>query len=158
MIISLSICNSIILKTSLPFRAKNLVASGACDEALVQIAYAIGVAQPVGFYVNTNGTSHVKDANGKKVSDAVIAEKLKELFDLRPYAIVKRFGLKNPIFEATASYGHFGRDPRVEKVEVFYEDKDTFKEDGKIYKNVEFFAWEKLDAVEDIKNKLKIES
>ena len=138
--------------------AKNLVASGACDEALVQIAYAIGVAQPVGFYVNTNGTSHVKDANGKKMSDAVIAEKLKDIFDLRPYAIVKRFGLKNPIFEATASYGHFGRDPRVEKVEVFYEDKDTFKEDGKIYKNVELFAWEKLDAVEDIKNKLKIDN
>ena len=138
--------------------AKNLVASGACDEALVQIAYAIGVAEPVGFYVNTNGTSHVKDANGKKMSDAVIAEKLKDIFDLRPYAIVKRFGLKNPIFEATASYGHFGRDPRVEKVEVFYEDKDTFKEDGKIYKNVELFAWEKLDTVEEIKNKLKIES
>ena len=77
--------------------AKNIVAAGVCDEALVQIAYAIGVAQPVGFYVNTYGTAHVKDANGKKMGDAEIAEKLKTLFDLRPYAIVKRFGLKNPI-------------------------------------------------------------
>ena len=127
--------------------AKNIVAAGVCDEALVQIAYAIGVAQPVGFYVNTYGTAHVKGANGKKMGDAEIAEKLKTLFDLRPYAIVKRFGLKNPIFEPTASYGHFGRDPFTAKVEVMYKDKDTFTENGKNYKNVEFFAWEKLDMV-----------
>ncbi len=131
--------------------AKNIVAAGVCDEALVQIAYAIGVAQPVGFYVNTYGTAHVKDANGKKMSDVEIAEKIRTLFDLRPYAIVKRFGLKNPIFEATASYGHFGRDPYTEKVEVLYKDKDTFTENGKNYKNVEFFAWEKLDMVDEIK-------
>ena len=130
--------------------AKNIVAAGVCDEALVQIAYAIGVAQPVGFYVNTYGTTHVKDANGKKMSDAEIAEKIRTLFDLRPYAIVKRFGLKNPIFEATASYGHFGRDPFTAKVEVFYKDKDTFTENGKNYKNVEFFAWEKVDMVPEI--------
>ena len=130
--------------------AKNIVAAGVCDEALVQIAYAIGVAQPVGFYVNTYGTAHVKDANGKKMGDAEIAEKLKTLFDLRPYAIVKRFGLKNPIFEPTASYGHFGRDPFTAKVEVMYKDKDTFTENGKNYKNVEFFAWEKLDMVSEI--------
>ena len=130
--------------------AKNIVAAGVCDEALVQIAYAIGVAQPVGFYVNTYGTAHVKDANGKKMSDVEIAEKIRTLFDLRPYAIVKRFGLKNPIFEATASYGHFGRDPYTEKVEVLYKDKDTFTENGKNYKNVEFFAWEKLDMVPEI--------
>ncbi len=130
--------------------AKNIVAAGVCDEALVQIAYAIGVAQPVGFYVNTYGTAHVKDANGKKMGDAEIAEKLKTLFDLRPYAIVKRFGLKNPIFEPTASYGHFGRDPFTAKVEVLYKDKDTFTENGKNYKNVEFFAWEKLDMVPEI--------
>lgn len=134
--------------------AKNLVASGACDEALVQIAYAIGMAQPVCFYVNTNGTAHVKDANGNKMNDIEIAERLKRIFDLRPYTIIKKFGLKNPIFERTASYGHFGRDPKVEKVEVFYEDKDTFKENGKIYKNVEFFSWEKLDAIEKIKKAL----
>ena len=121
--------------------AKNIVAAGVCDEALVQVAYAIGVAQPVGFYVNTYGTAHVKDANGKKMSDAEIAEKIRTLFDLRPYAIVKRFGLKNPIFEPTASYGHFGRDPFTAKVEVLYKDKDTFTENGKNYKNVEFFAW-----------------
>ena len=130
--------------------AKNIVAAGVCDEALVQIAYAIGVAQPVGFYVNTYGTAHVKDANGKKMSDAEIAEKIKKLFDLRPYAIVKRFGLKNPIFEPTASYGHFGRDPFTAKVEVLYKDKDTFTENGKNYKNVEFFAWEKVDMVPEI--------
>ena len=130
--------------------AKNIVAAGVCDEALVQIAYAIGVAQPVGFYVNTYGTAHVKDANGKKMGDAEIAEKLKTLFDLRPYAIVKRFGLKNPIFEPTASYGHFGRDPFTAKVEVMYKDKDTFTENGKNYKNVEFFAWEKVDMVDEI--------
>ena len=130
--------------------AKNIVAAGVCDEALVQIAYAIGVAKPVGFYVNTYGTAHVKDANGRKMNDAEIAEKIKKLFDLRPYAIVKRFGLKNPIFEPTASYGHFGRDYYTAKVEVMYKDKDTFTEDGKNYKNVEFFAWEKLDMVEKI--------
>ena len=131
--------------------AKNIVAAGVCDEALVQIAYAIGVAQPVGFYVNTYGTAHVKDANGKKMGDAEIAEKLKTLFDLRPYAIVKRFGLKNPIFEPTSSYGHFGRDPFTAKVEVLYKDKDTFTENGKNYKNVELFAWEKVDMVDEIK-------
>ena len=130
--------------------AKNIVAAGVCNEALVQIAYAIGVAQPVGFYVNTYGTANVKDANGKKMNDAEIAEKIKTLFDLRPYAIVKRFGLKNPIFEPTASYGHFGRDPFTAKVEVQYKDKDTFTENGKNYKNVEFFAWEKVDMIEKI--------
>ena len=130
--------------------AKNIVAAGVCDEALVQIAYAIGMPEPVGFYVNTYGTAHVKDANGKKMDDAEIAEKIRTLFDLRPYAIVKRFGLKNPIFEPTASYGHFGRDPFTAKVEVQYKDKDTFTENGKNYKNVEFFAWEKVDMVPEI--------
>ena len=125
--------------------AKNLVAAGVCDQALVQIAYAIGKAEPVGFYVNTEGTSHVK------LSDAEIALKVKELVDLRPYFIVKRFGLTNPIFEETASYGHFGRKDEKRKVEVFYEDQDTFREDDKIYKNVAFFAWEKLDLVEPMR-------
>lgn len=130
--------------------AKNIVAAGVCDEALVQIAYAIGVAQPVGFYVNTYGTARVKDADGKKMCDTEIAEKLKTLFDLRPYAIVKRFGLKNPIFEETASYGHFGRNPFTAKVEVAYTDEDTFVENGKIFKNVEFFSWEKTDMIDKI--------
>ena len=125
--------------------AKNMVASGLCDQVLVQIAYAIGVAEPVGFYVNTEGTAHVK------MSDAEIAQKMQGMVDLRPYFIVKRFGLTNPIFEETASYGHFGRQPETRKVKVFYEDDTTFREDDKIYKNVEFFGWERLDMVNDIK-------
>ena len=125
--------------------AKNLVAAGVCDQALVQIAYAIGKAEPVGFYINTEGTSHVK------MSDAEIALKVRELFDMRPYFIVKRFGLTNPIFEETASYGHFGRQSVVKPVEVFYKDKTTYVKDGKTYKDVEFFAWEKLDMVDKIK-------
>ena len=125
--------------------AKNLVAAGVCDQALVQIAYAIGKAEPVGFYINTDGTSHVK------MSDAEIALKVRELVDLRPYFIVKRFGLTNPIFEETASYGHFGRQPVVKPVEVFYKDKTTYTKDGKTYKDVEFFGWEKLDLVDKLK-------
>jgi S-adenosylmethionine synthetase len=125
--------------------AKNLVAAGVCDQALVQIAYAIGKAEPVGFYVNTDGTSHVK------MSDAEIALKVKKLVDLRPYFIVKRFGLTNPIFEETASYGHFGRQPETKPVEVFYKDKNTYVKDGKTYKDVEFFGWEKLDLVDKLK-------
>jgi S-adenosylmethionine synthetase len=129
--------------------AKNLVAAGVCDQALVQIAYAIGKAEPVGFYINTDGTSHVK------MSDAEIALKVKELVDLRPYFIVKRFGLTNPIFEETASYGHFGRQPVVKPVEVFYKDKTTYVKDGKTYKDVEFFGWEKLDLVDKLKKAFK---
>ncbi|MDO5315941.1 MAG: methionine adenosyltransferase [bacterium] len=125
--------------------AKNLVATGVCDQALVQIAYAIGKAEPVGFYVNTDGTSHVK------MSDAEIALKVKEMVDLRPYFIVKRFGLTNPIFEETASYGHFGRKPKTRKVEVYYEDEDTFRDGKHIYKNVELFGWERLDLVDKMK-------
>jgi S-adenosylmethionine synthetase len=125
--------------------AKNLVAAGVCDQVLVQIAYAIGKAEPVGFYINTEGTSHVK------MSDAEIALKVKEMVDLRPYFIVKRFGLTNPIFERTASYGHFGRQPFVEPVEVHYKDGKTYQKDGKTYKDVEFFAWEKLDLVDKLK-------
>ena len=93
--------------------AKNLVAAGVCDEVLVQVAYAIGVAEPVGIYVNTYGTAHVK------MHDGAIAEKVKKLFDLRPYAIVERFGLKNPIFRPTAAYGHMGRDPYEAEVTVY---------------------------------------
>ncbi|MBR3711023.1 MAG: methionine adenosyltransferase [Bacteroidales bacterium] len=130
--------------------AKNLVAAGICDQVLVQIAYAIGIAEPVGFYVNTEGTSHVN------MTDVEIAQRIKKLVDLRPYAIVKRFGLTNPIFEETASYGHFGRKPETRKVEVYYKDKTTFVEDGKIYKNVEFFGWEKLDLVDQFKKAFEI--
>jgi len=122
--------------------AKNLVAAEIADEVLVQVAYAIGVAEPVGFYINTYGTG--------KYSDDIIAEKVSQIFDMRPYFISKRFGLKNPIYKSTASFGHFGRNSYKEKVEVFYEDENTFVEDGKIYKFVEFFAWEKLDYVDKI--------
>ena len=130
--------------------AKNMVAAGICDEILVQVAYAIGVAKPVGIYVNTYGTAHVN------ISDSEIAKKIEQLFDMRPYAIVKRLQLKNPIFEETASYGHFGRDPFEKEVEVFYEDNDTYKKAGKIYKKVQFFGWEKLDAVDEIRKAFRV--
>ena len=119
--------------------AKNLVAAGIADEVLVQIAYAIGVAQPVGLYVNTYGTSNVKENDGE------IAAKLKGIFDLRPAAIIRRFGLKNPIFEPTAAYGHMGREPYKAKVTMLTNGQETEKE-------VEFFTWEKLDYVEQLKN------
>ncbi len=118
--------------------AKNAVAAGLADQMLVQVAYAIGVAKPVGFFVNTYGTSKVK------ISDSEIAVRLQKLFDLRPGAIIQRYQLKNPIYLPTASYGHFGRNPYKETV--------TMIENGKDYKKeIEFFTWEKLDAVEDIK-------
>ncbi len=135
--------------------AKNIVAAGIADEALVQVAYAIGVKEPVGIYLNTYGTVKVKDKDGKIIPDAKIAEVVKKMWDLRPFAIIKRFGLRNPIFQQTAAYGHFGRAPKVEKVEVFYNDSNTFSEfvDGKmrIFKNVEYFGWEKTDEVENLK-------
>jgi len=106
--------------------AKNMVAAGLADQVLVQVAYAIGVAQPVGLYVNTYGSSKVN------LSDAVIAQKVNEVFDMRPNAIVKRFGLTNPIFSDTAAYGHMGRTPGV---------KDGY----------ETFTWEKLDYVDALK-------
>jgi len=124
--------------------AKNLVAAGVADEVLVQVAYAIGIAQPVGLYINTNGTANVKDKKGKKMSDADIALKVNEIFDMRPNAIVTRYGLKNPIFLETASYGHFGRDSFKRKVKLNINGKEITKE-------IEFFAWEKLDYVDKIK-------
>ncbi|MBQ1695941.1 MAG: methionine adenosyltransferase, partial [Bacteroidales bacterium] len=111
--------------------AKNLVAAGVADEILIQVAYAIGVAEPVGIYVNTYGTAKVK------MSDAEIAEKVKKLFPLTPAAIQKRLKLLNPIYAETAAYGHFGREPQVVK--------KSFIADGKkIEKEVELFTWEKL--------------
>ena len=136
--------------------AKNIVAAGVADEILVQVAYAIGVSKPVGFFVNTNGTAHVKNEKSELLTDGEIARKIEGIFDMRPYAIVSRFGLKNPIFEKTASYGHFGRDPFTEEIEVLYEDENTtFVEnrDGvNIYtKKVDFFKWEELDYVDKVK-------
>ncbi len=118
--------------------AKNLVAAGLCDECLVQVAYAIGLAEPVGLYVNTYGTAKVK------MTDGEISERVKKLFDLRPYAIVERFGLKNPIFRPTAAYGHMGRDPFEGEVVVY----DAAGRRRK--KKVQFFGWEKLDMVDAI--------
>jgi S-adenosylmethionine synthetase len=143
--------------------AKNIVAAGVAEEVLVQVAYAIGIAKPVGLFVNTYGTAKVKDSSGKKLTDAQIEAKIEKLFDMRPYAIINRYGLKNPIFAETAKYGHFGRDNRQVEVEVFYGpevDKNVYirKENGstKYFKKVEFFAWEKLDYVEKIRNEFNL--
>lgn len=140
--------------------AKNLVAAGVADEVLVQVAYAIGIARPVGLYVNTYGTARVKDNKGVILTDGSISEKVNELFDMRPYAIVKRFGLRNPIYTPTATYGHFGRDPRTEEVEVYFTNGDTYDKvvDGvaRHFKEVELFAWEKTDYVEKIKAAFRI--
>lgn len=136
--------------------AKNMVAAGVADEILIQVAYAIGVAKPVGLFVNTYNTTKLRNKDGKKLKDAEIGKIANEIFDLRPYAIVERFGLKNPIFESSASYGHFGRDPYKKEVEVYYEDEHTREKDGRFYKEVEFFAWEKLDYVDKIKKGFNI--
>ncbi|MFA8300772.1 MAG: methionine adenosyltransferase domain-containing protein, partial [Hyphomicrobiales bacterium] len=112
-------------------------------------------ADPVGVYVDTKGTAKVKSTDGSIMPDGQIARKIQEIFDLRPFAIVERFGLKNPIFESTASYGHFGRTPYKQEVEVKYQDNGTFVKningEDKFFKTVEFFAWEKLDYVDKIK-------
>ncbi|MFN7833282.1 MAG: methionine adenosyltransferase, partial [Bacteroidota bacterium] len=116
--------------------AKNLVASGLCSQALVQVAYAIGVAKPVGLFVNTYGTCKIKG-----LTDGEIAQKLLDIFDLRPAAIVRRYGLKNPIYSETAAYGHFGRTPGVKKVMIGLNGQAKEMQ-------VETFTWEKLDAVD----------
>ncbi|HPY67388.1 MAG TPA: methionine adenosyltransferase [Bacteroidales bacterium] len=141
--------------------AKNLVAAGVCDRALIQVAYAIGVAQPVGLFLNTFGTATIKDSSGKLMKDSEIAEKIEKLFDMRPYAIVKRFGLNNPIFLQTASYGHFGQANSVSNVEVFYEVPGStprlINNGQKVWqKKVELFAWEKLDYVDKIRKEFKM--
>tara|TARA_B110000902_G_scaffold263952_1_gene344193 strand:+ start:2168 stop:3421 length:1254 start_codon:yes stop_codon:yes gene_type:complete len=120
--------------------AKNLVAAGIVEEVLVQVAYAIGVAEPVGLYVNTYGTSKVD------MNDGQIAEKLNEIFDMRPYAIEQRFNLRSPIYSETAAYGHMGRSPEKIKKEF------TAADGSKINVEVELFPWEKLDYVEKIKS------
>jgi S-adenosylmethionine synthetase len=143
--------------------AKNLVAAGIADEALVQVAYAIGVAEPVGFLVNTNGSAKVKDSKGHRLSDKEISNRAFEIFEksLKPYNIVQKFGLTNPVFSPTCTYGHFGRDYYKKEVEVYYTDNSTVtrkdeKGNLKNYKEVEFFAWEKLDAVDLIQKEFGI--
>lgn len=123
--------------------AKNMVAAGIADEVLVQVAYAIGVAKPVGVFVNTYGTSRVK------LHDGEIAAKIEKIFDLRPNAIVKRFNLKKPIFSATASYGHMGREAEIRNIITHIDGKET-RED------VQFFGWEKLDYVDTLKKEFGI--
>jgi S-adenosylmethionine synthetase len=121
--------------------AKNLVAAGVAEQALVQVAYAIGVAKPVGLYVTTYGTTKALGTNGQPLTDGEIATKVNELFDLRPYAIVERLGLRNPIFGQTAAYGHMGRQPGTVTVKMENGEEKTF----------ETFTWEKLDYVDKIK-------
>jgi S-adenosylmethionine synthetase len=128
--------------------AKNLVAAGVAKQVLVQLAYAIGVAEPVGFYLNTYGTAAVRGADGKKLADGAIAERVQKLFDLRPYGIETKFGLRSPIYSETAAYGHMGRAPQV--VEKSFKRPTDKGIEVKTMK-VELFTWEKLDAVDSIK-------
>ena len=126
--------------------AKNLVAAGVCDEVLVQVAYAIGVAQPVGLYINTYGTSKVK------MTDSEIAEKLTAMprFDMRPYFIEKRFNLRTPIYSETAAYGHMGRTCEV----VTKTFRDGSGEEKQV--TVKLFPWEELDGVEELKTEFSL--
>ncbi len=124
--------------------AKNAVAAGVASEMLVQVSYAIGIAEPVSIYVNTYGTSHVP------MSDAQIGEALKELFPMTPYAIEKRLKLRNPIYQETAAYGHMGREPQV----VTKHFKSLYEGDRDI--EVELFTWEKLDYVDEIRKKFDL--
>ncbi len=119
--------------------AKNIVAAGLCDEVLVQVSYAIGVAKPMGLYVNTYNTARVA------MTDGEIAARILDIFDMRPYAIEKRLKLRSPIYSETASYGHMGRKPEVVE--------KTFKSpDGKVKKvKAELFTWEKLDKLIEVK-------
>ncbi len=124
--------------------AKNMVAAGIADEVLVQLSYAIGIAEPLSIYVNTYGT------NRTSLDEGEIARRICKLFDLRPAAIVRRFGLKNPIFEATASYGHFGNRPYKETVKVWENGQEVDRE-------VEFFGWERLDAIQQLREAFALE-
>ncbi len=119
--------------------AKNMVAAGVCDEVLVQVAYAIGVAEPVGLYINTYGTSKVK------LSDGEISKKIEKIFDMRPYAIEQRFKLRTPIYQETAAYGHMGREVEI-KEKIFNKGK---KNEKKI--KVKLFPWEELNYVDTLR-------
>lgn len=119
--------------------AKNLVAAGLCDEVLVQVSYAIGVAKPCGLFLDTYGTSKIS------LSDGEIAREVEKIFDMRPYAIEQRLKLRNPIYSETAAYGHMGREPKV-VTKIFNKGKDNEKK-----VEVELFTWEKLDYVAKVK-------
>ncbi|MDP4597080.1 MAG: methionine adenosyltransferase [Crocinitomicaceae bacterium] len=120
--------------------AKNMVAAGLCDEVLVQVSYAIGVAEPCGLYINTYGTSKVE------MSDGDMAIKIGEIFDMRPYFIEQRLKLRNPIYQETAAYGHMGRINEVVTKHF------TAPDGSKVSREVELFTWEKLDYVDQIKS------
>lgn len=123
--------------------AKNLVAAGVADEVQIQISYAIGVARPLSIFINTFGTAKVK-RNGKTLTNGQIAEAVGKIFDLRPAKIIEKFGLKNPIYEPCAAYGHMGRKPYTKEI--------TLLRDGKkIRKKVQFFGWELTDSVDKIR-------
>lgn len=124
--------------------AKNLVAAGLCDEVLVQVSYAIGVAKPCGLFINTNGTAKVN------MTDGEIAKIVEKIFDMRPYAIEQRLKLRNPIYSETAKYGHMGRKNEV-VTKVFNKGK---KNELKL--KVELFTWEKLDYVDAVKKAFKL--
>jgi S-adenosylmethionine synthetase len=119
--------------------AKNMVAAGLCDEVLVQVSYAIGVAEPCGLYINTYGTSKVS------MTDGEMATKIGEIFDMRPYFIEQRLKLRNPIYQETAAYGHMGR--KNEVVTKHF----TAPDGTKVSREVELFTWEKLDYVDQVK-------
>tara|TARA_B100001250_G_scaffold66509_1_gene52985 strand:+ start:7541 stop:8791 length:1251 start_codon:yes stop_codon:yes gene_type:complete len=124
--------------------AKNLVAAGICDECLVQVSYAIGVAKPMGIYINTYGTSNTS------IDDSKLAKIVEEIFDMRPYFIEKRLKLRNPIYLETAAYGHMGR-----KVELVTKTFNSPNGETKSIE-VELFTWEKLDYVDKIRQKIKL--
>lgn len=119
--------------------AKNMVAAGVCDEILVQVSYAIGVAEPCGIFVDTYGTAKVE------MNDGEIAAKISEIFDMRPYFIEQRLKLRNPIYQETAAYGHMGREPQTVK-KTF-----TSPMGESVTREVELFTWEKLDYVDQVK-------
>jgi S-adenosylmethionine synthetase len=120
--------------------AKNLVAAGVADEILVQVSYAIGLAEPTSIFVDTYGTSNVS------LSDGEIAQKVAELFKMRPFDIEDRLKLRNPIYLETAAYGHFGKEPRM--VSKVFESPYN----GRVEKTVELFTWEKLNMVDEVKS------
>jgi S-adenosylmethionine synthetase len=120
--------------------AKNMVAAGLCDEVLVQVSYAIGVAKPCGLFINTHGTSKVN------MTDGEIAKKIEEIFDMRPYFIEQRLKLRNPMYSETAAYGHMGRKNEV-VMKTF-----TAPDGTVVQKEVELFTWEKLDYVDQVKS------
>ena len=117
------------------------MAAGVCDEVLVQVAYAIGVADPVGLYVDTYGTSKVDLSDGK------IAQKIQHLFSMRPFDIEQRFNLRTPIYSETSSYGHMGRN-----AQTITKTFQAFNGGEKVDVSVELFPWEKLDMVNDVKS------